>query len=215
MDAVQPQVSLPPEIERISVSREQLRRQLQLIGYAVSNYYRTRLRGNERLVVICVLKGAFMFCSDLLRELSIPVQVEFMAFSSYRGESTTADRLQLVMDLRSDIRNRHVLVVEDVVDSGQTVEYIKFTLNTRQPASLRVCALAAKEEDIKTRDNPDGANTSAADFVGFHLPPDEFIVGYGMDYDERFRELPYIGILKESVYEDTDRRSRVRQPGFW
>jgi len=130
-----------------------------------------------------VLKGAFIFLSDLARRLTIPRRVDFVALASY-GDSTTPDAVRLIMDLRESIKDRHVLIVDDIVDTGATLVYLKQMLEAREPASVKTCALTRK---IKEReDAPD------LDYVGFDIP-DVWVVGYGLDHADRYRTLPYIG----------------------
>jgi hypoxanthine phosphoribosyltransferase len=140
-----------------------------------------------RLILIGVLKGSFIFLADLARKLTIPHQVEFIAVSSYGdNESETADSVRLLMDVRHAIDGEHVLLVEDIVDTGHTLDYLKRLLKTRYPASLKTCTLLHK---------PDRTEREVEiDFLGFTIP-DVWVVGYGLDYAERYRTLPYIGEL--------------------
>lgn len=141
----------------------------------------------DTLVLIGVLKGAFIFLSDLSRKLHIPRRIEFLAVTSYGdAESERADSVRLLMDLRHDIRSEHVLLVEDIVDTGRTLAYLQKLLEARGPASLRTCTLLHK---------PDRTETSVdLDYLGFTIP-DVWVVGYGLDYAERYRTLPYIAQL--------------------
>lgn len=141
----------------------------------------------DRLILIGVLKGSFIFLSDLARKLTIPHRVEFIAVSSYgENESENADSVRLLMDVRHPIAREHVLVVEDIVDTGHTLDYLQRLLKARSPASLKTCTLLHKpdrtEQEVKL------------DFLGFTIP-DVWVVGYGLDYAERYRTLPYIGDL--------------------
>ena len=144
-------------------------------------------RDSGSLVLIGVLKGSFIFLSDLARRLTIPHRIEFIAVSSYGAkESETADPVRLIMDLRHAIDNEHVLIVEDIVDTGHTLNYLKRLLTARTPASVRTCTLLHK---------PDRTEQEVElDFLGFTIP-DVWVVGYGLDYAERYRTLPYIGEL--------------------
>jgi len=140
----------------------------------------------EEIVLIGVLKGAFIFLADLARQLTIPRTIEFIALSSYENGST-AGAVRLVMDLRSGIAGKHVLVVEDIVDTGKTLDYLIDMLQARSPASVRTCALVRKAERAKV--------DVAVDYLGFDIP-DVWVVGYGLDYAERDRTLPYIGQIQ-------------------
>jgi hypoxanthine phosphoribosyltransferase len=143
--------------------------------------------GVDTLVLIGVLKGAFIFLSDLSRKLHVPRRIEFLAVTSYgAAESQRADSVRLLMDLRHDIRDEHVLLVEDIVDTGRTLAYLQKLLEARGPASLRTCTLLHKPD--RTETNVD------LDYLGFTIP-DVWVVGYGLDYAERYRTLPYIAQL--------------------
>lgn len=144
--------------------------------------------GKDELVLVGVLKGAFILLADLSRRLTIPHRVEFIALSSYGKSSVSTGAVRLIMDLRGDIEDKHVLIVEDIVDTGHTLHYLVSLLKTRRPASLRTCALVRKSERAKVEVN--------VDYLGFDIP-DKWVVGYGLDYAERWRTLPYIGVLPE------------------
>jgi hypoxanthine phosphoribosyltransferase len=143
------------------------------------------------LLLIGLLRGAIVFLSDLMREITIPVRLDFIGISSY-GASTESGAVRLVMDLETDISERHVLVVEDIVDTGRTLAYLLENLRARQPASLQVCALLDKPE---RREVP-----IEVAYVGFAIP-DKFVVGYGLDFAEGYRNLPFVGVLKEHLYK--------------
>ena len=156
--------------------------------------YRERAAADDRdLLLITVLKGAVMFVTDLARAIPLPTQFEFMAVSSYGSSTSSSGVVRILKDLDRDINDRDVLIVEDVVDSGLTLSWLLRNLNTRHPHSLRVCTLLRKPDALR-------ANTDIA-YVGFDIP-NEFVVGYGLDYDERYRDLPYIGTLDPRVYQD-------------
>jgi hypoxanthine phosphoribosyltransferase len=145
----------------------------------------------DDLLLIGVLKGAVMFMTDLARALPIPVQLEFMAVSSYGSSTSSSGVVRILKDLDRDIAGRQVLIVEDIIDSGLTLSWLRKNLMTRNPASLEVCALLRKPDAVKV-DVP-------VRYVGFDIP-NEFVVGYGLDYAERYRDLPYIGTLHPDVY---------------
>lgn len=142
--------------------------------------------------LIGVLKGCFVFMADLARKIDLPCDIDFMAVSSYGSGTTTTGAVQIKKDLSRDIQGRDVIIVEDILDSGVTLSYLKKYLENRNPASVKICTLmdkpARRKSDIR------------ADYIGF-VCPDEFVVGYGLDYDEKYRNLPYIGILKREIYE--------------
>jgi hypoxanthine phosphoribosyltransferase len=144
-------------------------------------------------LLVCVLKGAFMFLADLSRNLDLRHEVDFMEVSSYGAGTESSGVVRILLDLERNIEGRHVLIVEDIIDSGRTLQYITRNLRTRNPASLRICTLLSKparrEIDVPV------------DWIGFEIP-DEFVIGYGLDYAEEYRNLPFIGVLKEEIYAD-------------
>jgi hypoxanthine phosphoribosyltransferase len=143
--------------------------------------------GKGELVLVGVLKGAFILLADLSRKLTIPHRVEFIALSSYGQTSVSTGAVRLIMDMRGDIEGKHVLIVEDIVDTGHTLHYLMSLLKTRRPASLRTCALVRKSERAEVE--------VGIDYLGFEIP-DVWVVGYGLDYAEQYRTLPYIGTLR-------------------
>ncbi|HEY2764034.1 MAG TPA: hypoxanthine phosphoribosyltransferase [Pseudonocardiaceae bacterium] len=147
--------------------------------------------GGHDLLLVGVLKGAVMFMTDLARALPIPVQLEFMAVASYGSATSSSGVVRILKDLDRDIADRHVLIVEDILDSGLTLSWLLKNLASRRPASLQVCTLLRKPDAVKV-DVP-------VRYVGFDIP-NEFVVGYGLDYAERYRDLPYIGTLDPNVY---------------
>jgi hypoxanthine phosphoribosyltransferase len=178
---------LDADVAEVLFSREQIEARLFELGQRISDDYRTR-----DPILVCVLKGAVPFLADLIRRLDMRLEVDFMAISSYGGtriESTGVVRI--LMDLASSIEGRHVLVVEDIVDTGRTLDYILHNLKTRRPASLNVCALLNKPSRRLV-------NVPLA-YIGFEVP-DKFVIGYGLDFDERYRNLPYVGVLKPEKY---------------
>ncbi len=172
-------------IGRIIVSEDDLKRRVRELGEAITADY----AGRPPLLV-GVLKGACFFLSDLARAIDLPVEIDFMAVSSYGSSTHTSGVVRIVMDLDADLTDRHVLIVEDIVDSGLTLSFLRRNLAARNPASLEVCALLVKE----------GLQSVDLDlaYEGFHIPPD-FVIGYGLDAAERYRNLPYL-----AVYSDAD-----------
>lgn len=172
----------PPRSDqpRVLIAEEDIRRRVGELAAQISHVY----QGGE-LILVGVLKGAFIFLADLARQLTIPRQIEFIALSSYE-EGSVSGAVRLVMDMRRSVDGKHVLIVEDIVDTGRTLHYLVELLKARDPASVRTCALVRKssrhEVDVQV------------DFVGFDIP-DVWVVGYGLDYAERHRTLPYIGVI--------------------
>jgi len=145
--------------------------------------------GVEEIILVGVLRGAFIFLADLARRLTVPRRVDFIALSSYEGESTstTSGAVRLILDVRTPLEGQHVLVVEDIVDTGYTLEYLLKVLKARGPASLKTCVLLEKPDRLRV--------PTSVDYLGFSIP-DEWVVGYGLDYADRYRTLPYIGVVE-------------------
>lgn len=167
---------------RVLIDEDHIQARVEDLAAQISAEYHDR----GEVVLVGVLKGAFVFLADLSRRLTIPRRIEFMALSSYDAGSESGE-VRLEMDLRHQIEGQHVLVVEDIVDSGQTLRYLVELLRARGPASVKTCTLVRKQRE----DNAD----APVDFLGFDIP-DVWTVGYGLDYAEQFRTLPYIGILE-------------------
>ena len=167
----------------VLISKEDIERRVDELAAQISGDYADQ----GQLTLIGVLKGAFIFLADLSRRLTIPRTIEFIALSSYHGSSTTTGAVRLVMDMRESIEGKHVLVVEDIVDTGHTLHYLIGMLKTRRPASIRTCALLHKTERAEV--------DLDVDYVGFDIP-DVWVVGYGLDYAEQDRTHPYIGVIE-------------------
>ena len=177
---------LHEDIERVLLTQEQLKQRVAELGAAIDR----DCAGKEPLLV-SVLRGSFIFMADLVRSITLPCTVDFMAVSSYGAGTSSSGQVKIVKDLSDSIEGRDLVVVEDILDSGNTLYYLMQILQARHPASIRLCTLLDKPS---RRVKP-----VAVDYTGFSIP-DEFVVGYGLDYAERYRNLPYIGILKPSVY---------------
>ena len=175
------------DIERVLLSEEQIQAKVAALGKILSEEYR-----DKNPVVVGVLKGVVIFYADMIRAMDIPCQMDFMCVSSYRGTESTG-RTQISNDLSCDIYGRHVLILEDIFDTGNSLEFIVNHLQYNHPASLQICTLL---------DNPDRLKpgvTVHADYTGFTFP-NEFVVGYGLDFNEGYRNRPYVGILKPECY---------------
>jgi hypoxanthine phosphoribosyltransferase len=171
-------------VARVLVDQEALQQRVAELGQEISADYE-----GKDLVLVCVLKGGITFLTDVMREITVPHEVDFLAISSYgAGQRESTGAVRLVMDLKGDIAGRDVLVIEDIVDSGQTMDYLLRLFWARQPTSLRVCTLLNKPSR-RTVEVP-------LDYVGFDIP-DEFVLGYGLDLDEKYRNLPYVAVLKQ------------------
>jgi hypoxanthine phosphoribosyltransferase len=179
------QTELERAVAEVLVDEESLRARVAELGEEISTDY----VGRDPLLV-GVLKGAVFFMADLMRQLTVPCEVDFMAISSYGAASDSSGVVRILKDLDTPIENRHVLVVEDIIDSGLTLSYLMRNLKARRPTTLEVCALltkpARREIDVPVR------------YVGFEIP-NRFVVGYGLDFAEKYRNLPYVGVLQEDA----------------
>ena len=176
------------DVEAILIGEEELQNRVQELADMVSEKYAD---AEQDLLLVCVLKGAAFFLTDFARKLSIPSELEFMAVSSYGASTSSSGVVRILKDLDRDIAGRNVLIVEDIIDSGLTLSWLIRNLKGRNPASLDVVTLLRKPEVVK-------ADIDLLD-VGFDIP-NEFVIGYGLDYAERYRDLPYVGTLHPDVY---------------
>ncbi len=176
------------DIEKVLLSEDELKKIVEDLGAKITEDYK-----GKKLVVVSVLKGSVVFMADLMRAIKIPCSIDFMAVSSYGSGTKTSGVVKIIKDLDSEVVcGSDLLIVEDILDSGVTLEYLMKVLSARNPNSIRICTLLDKPERRK-------ANIKA-DYSGAQIP-DAFVVGYGLDYDEKYRNLPFVGILKPEVYE--------------
>ena len=180
-------MSMNDDIRAVLVSEQQLKDKVAQLGAQISQDY-----ADKDLVLVSILKGAVVFMADLMRAVTIPCSIDFMVVSSYGAGTTTTGLVKIIKDLDSDLSGKDVLIVEDILDTGVTLSNLVPMLKMRNPNSVRICAIL----DKPSRRRAD----IQADYIGFQVP-DEFVVGYGLDYDEKYRNLPYVGVLKPSVYE--------------
>lgn len=174
------------DIERVLLSEEQLKQRVRELGEEISKEY-----AGKEILMIGVLRGAVMFMADLARAIAVPVMIDFMAVSSYGTSTSSSGIVRILKDLDEEVAGKHVLIVEDIIDSGLTLSYLVDNIKSRQPASVRICTLLNKPERRKV--------DLEVNYNGF-VVPDEFVVGYGLDYAEKYRNLPFIGILKPAIY---------------
>lgn len=172
------------KIKKINVhfTEEQVKNRIKELGAEISSCY-----GDEPVCLICILKGSVFFTCELAKRITSPVELEFMSVSSYGSGVTSSGVVKIVNDLDTSIEGKNVLVIEDIIDSGRTLNYLMQNLKTRKPKSLKLCTLLDKP-DRRVVDVP-------VDYVGFEIP-DEFVVGYGLDYDQKYRNLPYVGFVE-------------------
>jgi hypoxanthine phosphoribosyltransferase len=174
------------DIERVLLSEDRLKQIVQDLGKRISEDY-----AGKNLLMVSILKGSVVFMSDLMRAITIPCRIDFMSVSSYGSGVKTSGVVKIIKDLDIPLAGYDLLVVEDILDSGMTLSYILELLQARNPRSIRLCTLLDKPERRRVDIHPD--------YVGCAVP-DEFVVGYGLDYDEKYRNLPFVGILKPAVY---------------
>ena len=175
------------DIQEVLLTAEQIKAKIQELGRVLSADYQ-----GKNPLVICVLRGAVVFMTDLIRDMTIPLEIDFMAVSSYGNATRSSGVVRIVKDLDSSVENRHVIIVEDIIDSGLTLSYLIDVLDRRNAATVKVVSLLDKPSRRTVELYPD--------YCGFQIP-DAFVVGYGLDYAGKYRNIPYIGILKEKVYQ--------------
>lgn len=174
------------DIKEVLLSEEEIQMKIAELGRVISEDYK-----DKNPLIICVLKGAAPFMSDLIKRISIHMEMDFMAVSSYGSSTVSSGEVRIIKDLDASVEGRHIIIVEDIIDSGLTLSYLLDLLRRRSAASVKIITLLDKPHRRKINIKPD--------YCGFIIP-DEFVVGYGLDYAERYRNLPYIGILKPEVY---------------
>ena len=180
-------MTMHDDIQTILVTEEQLQAKVAQLGARISQDY-----AGKDLLLVSILKGAVVFMADLMRAVSIPCSIDFMVVSSYGGTNTeTTGLVKIVKDLDADLTGKDVLIVEDILDTGVTLSHLVPMLQMRNPNSVKICAILSKPSRRQADIEPD--------YKGFDVP-DEFVVGYGLDYDEKYRNLPYVGVLKPQVY---------------
>ncbi len=179
--------SLHPDVSHVIISEDQLKARVAELGAEISRDYE-----GESVLLVAVLRGAALLIADLAREISVPVELDFMAVSSYGSSTKSSGVVRILKDLDEIIEGRNVLVVEDILDTGLTLKYLLKNLASRKPKSLEVVTLLSKAGKQRV--------PIQCKYVGFDIP-DEFVIGYGLDYAERYRNLPYIGVLKPEIYQ--------------
>ena len=178
--------NMKEDVLRVLLSEDEIREKVRELGGKITADYK-----NSNLMLVTVLKGAVVFLADLMRQIDVPAEIDFMVVSSYGSGVKSSGVVKIVKDLDVPLAGKDILIVEDILDSGLTLSYIKELLESRGPRSLRIATLLDKPSRRKV--------DLQADYIGFSVP-DEFVIGYGLDYDEKYRNLPYIGILKPEVY---------------
>ncbi|AQS59794.1 hypoxanthine phosphoribosyltransferase [Desulforamulus ferrireducens] len=176
-----------PDVEKILLNEEQIKERVAQLGRQISQDYQ-----GESILMVGILKGAMIFLADLVRHINVPTFFDFMAVSSYGAGTVSSGAVRILKDLEKSIHGRHVIIVEDIVDTGLTLQYLVENMKARGPASLKICTLLDKPSRRKV--------AVPVDYNGFSIP-DEFVVGYGLDYNERYRNLPYIAVLKPEIYQ--------------
>jgi hypoxanthine phosphoribosyltransferase len=180
--------SIRKDLSTILVSEEQIKSRMKELGEQLNRDYK-----DKNPVLISILKGSVVFMADLLKVLDFKCSIDFIAVSSYGGETESSGVVRMIMDVRESIEDRHVLLVEDIVDTGLTVSYLKDNFLTRKPKSFKICTLLSKPENRKIEID--------IDYMGFEIP-NKFVVGYGLDYMEQYRNLPFVGVLNPEVYRN-------------
>jgi len=176
------------DVKEILITEDEIKARIKELGILISEDYKEKFP-----LLICILRGAFLFLADLIIKTSIPLSIDFMAISTYAGKTESSGEVKILKDLDTSIEGRHVLIIEDIVDTGLTMDSVTRLLKTRKPKSLKICTLLDKVERRRIKVN--------IDYFGFKIP-NKFVVGYGLDYEEKYRNLPYIGVLKEEIYKE-------------
>jgi len=177
-------------LEKTLISREELDKRIKEMGEEISKDYR-----GGRLIALGVLKGGIIFFSDLVREISLPIHIDFINVQSYFGGAHSTGKVRLLRDVQLDIEDKDVLIIDDIYDTGYTLDFLHALLSKRRPASIKICSLLVKERSHEKPIN--------IDYLGFTIP-DVFVVGYGLDYQEYYRNLPYIASLKQSIIKENN-----------
>lgn len=173
-------------VERILISQEEIEQRVQELGAQITADY----QGNE-LLLLCILKGGIMFLADLSKHIDVPAAMDFIGISSYGNQTQSSGVVRITKDLEQSIEGKHVLIIEDIIDSGLTLSYLINNLSSRKPASIKICTLLNKEENRQVDIN--------VDYTGFNIP-NQFVVGYGLDFQELYRNIPYIFVLNPRYY---------------
>jgi hypoxanthine phosphoribosyltransferase len=179
--------TMDDDVDEVLISQQELHDRIHDLGQQISADY-----AGQDLLLVCVLKGAILFLADLMRAITIPHSVDFMAISSYGASTESSGVVRILKDLDTNIAGRNVLIVEDIIDTGRTLSYITQNLQTRHPKSVRICTLLSKPSRRELE--------MPLDYVGFVIP-NKFVIGYGLDFAEIYRSLPYIGVLKREKYD--------------
>jgi len=181
-------LALEKDLQKILVTEEEIKNKVKELGAAITRDYR-----GKDLLVVGILKGSVVFMGDLIREIKLPVQIDFMEVSSYEGKATeSSGAVRILKDLKSNVEGKNILIVEDIIDTGLTLSYLMDILQARKPGSIKICTFLNKPSRRKVN--------LQADYNGYDIP-DEFVVGYGLDYAESYRNLPYVAVLKPEMYE--------------
>ncbi|TDX59120.1 hypoxanthine phosphoribosyltransferase [Orenia marismortui] len=176
-------------IKEVLIDEKQLKDRIKEMGKNITNHYNE----DDEIVMVCILRGGFIFMADLVRQVELPVSCDFMDVTSYEGGTTSTGNVRIIKDLEESIEDKHVLIVEDIIDTGLTLKHVINMLKTRKPKSIKVCTLLDKPERRTEKE-------VEADWNGFEIP-NEFVIGYGLDYDEKYRNIPYIFIPEPELYE--------------
>jgi len=179
-----------PDIREVLINSEEIAEKVKAMAAKISRDY-----AGKEVVLVCVLKGAVVFLSDLMRHLTIPCIVDYVDWSSYGSSTSSSGVFRILRDLEESVESRHVLIIEDIIDTGLTLHYLQRHIRGRNPASVKVAALLDKPSRRKIE--------ARADYCGFQVP-DEFVVGYGLDYEQKYRNMPFVGVLKPEIYAGRD-----------
>ena len=194
---------LPPCCDNILYTEEQVQKRVVELANEISEHYSRILGENEHLIIVPVLKGSYIFAADLSRHITVPNAVDFIALSSYQDSLTSSGEVKIIMDTRKSMCQKHVLIIEDIIDTGYTLSFLSNLFQTRSPKSIKTCVLLTAPKKKRKIEN------FHADFVGYDIG-ERFVVGYGLDFGELYRNLPYIAELKQEIIDEIKNKSNTQ-----
>jgi hypoxanthine phosphoribosyltransferase len=186
--------SLPDCCDKVLYTSDEIKERVRVLAKQISEHYEKVIDKGEHLILVPVLKGSYIFAADLSREITVPNSVDFIALSSYQDSTVSSGEVKIIMDTRKSIHKKHILIIEDIIDSGYTLNFLTSLLKTRSPKSMKTCVLLTAPKSKRQIE-------SDVDFVGFNIG-EKFVVGYGLDLGELYRNLPYIAELKQEVIDE-------------
>jgi len=199
--SAQPRIPLPSCCDNILYNEEQIQKRIAEMAKDITEHYKNIMEEGDYLILVPVLKGSYIFAADLSRHISVPNTVDFIALSSYQDSLSSSGEVKIIMDTRKSMCQKHVLIIEDIIDTGYTLNFLSALFQTRSPKTLKTCVLLTAPKKKRKVEN------FAADFVGFDIG-ERFVVGYGLDFGDLYRNLPYIAELKQEIIDEIKNKSK-------